>query len=309
MNIEHLKPYFHVIAVVSNPVRYQSRYRLFKEFEQHMKESGANLTIVEVQNGLRSFTVTDHSNQDHVQLRTEDELWIKENMINLGIQHISRKYPSWKYVAWVDADIQFVRKDWVEETIQRLQTCHWVQMFQTAIDMGPTGEALHIHQGFVWSWWQGHVYKPGYVNWHPGYCWAATREAITGVGGLLDRAILGSADRHMAMSLIGRGSESYNHGVHSNYKHMVKTWENRAKCYVKQDIGYVPGTILHAFHGSKRNRLYQERWKILVDNQYDPYVDVYPDPQGVLRLEDDKIELRDAIKRYFQSRNEDSPEI
>jgi hypothetical protein len=270
-----------------------------------MRESGANLIVVEVQNGERDFVVTKPGEPNHLRFRTEDELWIKENMINRGIQHLSRVYPDWKYVGWVDADIFFARRDWIDETLHALQTCHWVQMFQTAVDLGPSGEALHIHQGFMWSWWRGCPAKPGYLSFHPGFAWSATREAITGIGMLIDRAILGSADRHMAMALIGRGAESYNQGVHVNYKHMVDAWEKRASFYVKRDIGYVPGTILHSFHGAKKNRFYQERWKILVNHQYDPYLDVYPDHQGILRLEDGRIALRDDIKKYFRSRNED----
>lgn len=273
------------------------------------KEHGIHFHTVELQTGRRDFAVTDHNNPYHLQLRTDDELWHKENLINLGVQHLSRYWPDWQYVAWIDADITFQRKDWVNETIQELQVHHWVQMFQQAIDLGPLGEAMHIHQGFMWSWWAGHIYRHGYSNWHPGFAWAATREAFTGVGGLVDRAILGSADRHMAMALIGQGQNSYNSGVQENYKKMVLQWQDRSDRYVKRDIGYVHGTILHHWHGQKRNRRYSERWKILVDEKYDPQIDVYPDCQGVLRLEDDRIELRDAIKRYFRGRNEDSIDL
>ena len=76
---------FYVISVISNPARYTSRYDLYEKFEKKMLESGVKLLTVELQLGQRAFQVTDASNPFHLQLRSDDELWHKENMINLGI--------------------------------------------------------------------------------------------------------------------------------------------------------------------------------------------------------------------------------
>ena len=62
---------------------------------------------------------------------------------------------------------------------------------------------------------------------------------------------------------------------------------------------------MHYFHGNKADRKYQDRWKILVDNQFDPLVDIYKDSNGLWQLDDTKIKLRDSIRRYFRERNED----
>ncbi len=109
----------------------------------------------------------------------------------------------------------------------------------------------------------------------------------------------------MACAMIGKGEYSFNHGVHENYKDMVMEWQRRCDKFVKRDVGYVSGTLMHAWHGSKQNRGYKDRWKILVDHQYDPYKDVYKDSQGLYQLDDDKLGLRDDIRRYFRSRHED----
>jgi hypothetical protein len=74
-------------------------------------------------------------------------------------------------------------------------------------------------------------------------------------------------------------------------------------------IGYVPGFIRHYFHGSKENRKYSERWKILVDNHFDPYLDLKKDWQGLYQLTDRSTKLRDDIRAYFKNRNEDSIEL
>lgn len=309
-HVNHLADKFHVVTVVSNPVMYKSRYRLFKKFEKHMRASGVqHLHVIEIQNGNRAFQVTQEGNPYHTQLRTQDEIWVKENGLNLAIQRLARSFPDWKYVAWIDADIEFTRPDWVEKTINELQVNKFVQLFQTAVDLGPKGHAMHTHNGFVYSWWNKLSFKSTYDHWHPGFAWAATREAISNVGMLIDRAILGSADRHMCMSMIGKGCDSYNPGVSQDYKDMVSQWEELAKIYINRKIGFIDGTILHHWHGKKKDRGYKDRWKILVEHQYSPFKDVTYDWQGVLQLNPTKVELRDDIRKYFFHRNEDSIDL
>ena len=197
---------------------------------------------------------TECGNPRHLQVRTWDEIWHKENMMNLGIQRL----PSdWEYVAWIDADIQFQREDWIEETIHQLQHYMIVQMFQTAIDMAPDGCALATHYGFCYSYHTNRPYTSKYYpNWHPGYCWAARREAIDYLGGLIDQAILGAGDRHMALALVGQGAASVEKRLHPNYHDMLSRWEEQANRYIRRDIGFVPGSIFHHWHGKKKDRRY-----------------------------------------------------
>lgn len=309
-HVEHLLDKIHVVTVVTNPVRFNSRYNLYRKFVKYMKESGVvHLWTVEIQNGERAFQVTKKNNSYNIQLRTEDELWVKENAINLAINRLTPKFKDWKYVAWIDADVEFTRKDWLYETLEELQNSHWVQLFQNAVDLGPNNEILNTHNGFVYSYLNGKEYNPSYMSWHPGYAWAATRESLTGVGLLIDKAILGSADRHMCMSLIGKGEQSYNKDVHPDYKDMVNSWQIRADQYIKRDISYVKTGLMHFWHGKKKDRQYNDRWKVLVKNQYSPYRHVYQDWQGVMQLDLDAIQLKEDIKKYFRSRLEDSIDI
>src|SRR5208282_5642845 len=91
----------YVVAVISNPIRYLTRYELYHRFEKHMQDSGVILYTVEMAYGDRAFAVTDANNPRHLQLRSNHELWHKENLINLGV---ARLPATWKYLAWIDAD-------------------------------------------------------------------------------------------------------------------------------------------------------------------------------------------------------------
>lgn len=305
----------HVISVISNPVRYQSRVRLFKEFLETMRPSGVTHWVVEAVFGERGPSIVDPDNPRHILVRCDDEIWLKENLINIGARHLPKDA---RYVMWADGDIRFERDDWAMETIELLQHYDVVQPFSHVVDYGPWREVLQMHKGFHHCYSQGDKLHPqnklggwkyGGPYWHPGYAAAYRMETWNGLGGVIDRAICGAADYHMACALIGQGEFSYPGNIHPNYKHMVQVWQNRAEAIVGRNIGSMTGTIHHAYHGRKEDRGYIERWDILTKNKYDPYADVGYDRHGVLHLSVSNDArgraIRDQLRAYFRSRRED----
>lgn len=301
----------HVIAVISNPRRFASRIKLFKEFEQRMKDAGVTLWVCELAYGDRPFTVTEPSNPQHLQLRTFHELWHKENMMNLMAQRLPLDA---EYIAFVDADISFKRADWAVETIQMLQHHYVVQMWREAYDLGPNGEVIESHQSFMYRYVNGLTTQAKVGDMytafgHPGFAWAWRREALDWVGGNLETAILGAADHHMCLALVGQVDRSIPGNIGQAYFDECHRWQARAERYLTRDVGYVETGVDHYWHGKKRDRRYIPRWDILIKNQFTPYLDLQKDTQGVLCLTDRSIDLRDDIRRYFLQRNEDSVDL
>ena len=309
-------PILHVITPVFNPVRYHSRYNLYRDYMNRMERyRNIHVVTVELAFGDRAFEVTEAGNPDHVQLRTEDEIWYKENMINVAMGRLPR---DWAYVAWIDGDVEFVNPQWATETVHQLQHHHLVQIFQDAIDLGPAGNIVERHAGFAQQYVSGaprilngseRQYYGGYGNypfWHPGFAWAATREAIDSMGGLLDWPILGSADHHMALAWIGEVDRSVPKEIEPAYLDDLLIYQGRCERMIRRDIGFVPGTLLHHWHGKKKDRRYVDRWKILIDNNFDPRKDLRRDHQGLWLLDPDRVKLRDEIRAYMRARNEDS---
>lgn len=316
-NQHHADPSnLHVISVISNPVRYHSRVRLFKQFMAEMAASGVTHWIVEATFGERAPTVLDPANPHHIAVRCDHEVWLKENLINVAARHLPADA---KYVMWCDGDIRFERADWASETIEQLQHYAVVQPFSHSIDYGPAGEVLEMHKSFGYCYVKGRElgdnnrlggWKYGGPYWHPGYACAYRMDVWNGLGGMIDRAICGAGDYHMACALIGQGSFSYPGTVHDNYKHMIDVWEKRADAVVKRSLGFLSGSIHHAFHGRKADRKYIERWGIVTDANFDPYRDLTYDRHGVLQLTVSNDErgrkLRDDMMSYFRARNEDA---
>lgn len=301
-----------MVTMISNPIRYDSRYKLYRRFLQHMHESGATVFVCEVQTGNRTFQITEKNNPLHLQLRSDDMIWHKERAFNLSVHRISTRFPHVKYFGFIDADIEFTRKDWQEEALNQLQIYDWVQGFSTAVDIGPNGEALSTSKGFMYSYLNNIPWRevPGYgSHWHPGYIHFVRKEALNSLGQWIDGAICGSADYHSCCALIGQAERSLQPGYSEDYRNMVLYWQDRAERNIKRNVGYMNGNINHFHHGPKSARGYNERWKLLVKSNFSPFRDLYTANNGLYQLDSKQLNLRDNLRAYMSSRDEDSKEI
>ena len=297
----------HVIRVVSNPARYHSRYRLARQQEKELLNTPhVKLYTVETAYGDRHHEVTEKNNPMHLQLRTHSEIWIKENMINLGVKHLIPRDA--KYIAWVDADVSFDNPNWALETIHQLQHFAVVQPWSDCVDLGPHGTVMAHFRAFGMQH-QKRIPKqkwPGqkeYQYAHTGFAWACTRKFWEATQGLMDFCILGSADHHMAFACINEVKDTIHGKMGFEFHRRCLEWQTKAYRITMGEVGYVEGMIKHHFHGSKKKRYYRERWQILFG--YDPAKHLMYDEQGLIQLVN-MPRLEHDILQYNRSRHEDS---
>jgi hypothetical protein len=294
-----------VIIVISNPCLYARRYILMKEFINRIEieEENVNLYIVELIYDEQKFIITNNKNKNHLQLKTSVPLWHKENLINLGVKYL---LPSnYKAFAWIDADIEFENPNWALDTLKILNgTKDIVQMFSHAVDMDYDGKTMNVFNSAGYSHCKGLAYSAsGKDMYHPGFAYAITRIAYEKLNGLYELAILGSGDMIMMLSLLNHGLKAINDASTDDYKESIIEYQKKAK---QLRFGYVPGVIRHHFHGSKINRKYGERWKILVKHNYSPKENLNKDSKGILIPSNNfPDKLKEEILQYFKDRNED----
>jgi len=323
----------HVVLVYSNPRRFAARTRLLLQTIEYMRQSGVRLTLVEHAFGDRAWqfeqgmSYLDEVNLVQVRGGADQELWIKEALIKIGVRSLPH---DWQYLCWADADVSFVRKDWAAETVHMLQHHRVLQPWSHSIDLGPNGEVMRNEWGndadrsFAAAWVAGDVDVPDDAygaprglsramlknrakkDWrsHFGYAWAIRRAAWDGIGGLPDWLITGSADYHTALAFAGKmdKSEAY---ISSGATRRLTEFARRCNEHIRQDIGVVPGTLIHGFHANKVQRGYLTRKEILIESSFDPDMHLTYDWQGIPSLCGDNRLLRDGLRRMFTSRNED----
>lgn len=300
----------YVIAVMANPNMWASRHKLAEEFVQRTKGmKSVHLTTVEMAFGGRPFQLKNVGDT-HIQVRGNTEIWTKESMLNIAL---SRLTPEAKKIAWVDMDVEFLDSDWAHETLHALEHYKVVWPWSFCIDSGPRGEVVQTHKSFGSLWVAGApragTYGYGGDFFHPGFSVAYRREVLDGIGGMPTFGVLGAGDHHLALAMIGDVKNSLPGGIHPNYAKAAYNLQALCDKHVQQDIGYIPGTIKHHWHGGKSKRKYVERWHILVKHQFDPEVDVVKDIQGLPRLAGNKPGLRDDLRAYFLQRSEDSIDL
>ncbi len=164
-------PYF-------NPWRHKSRVKHTERALKHFHDSGAVIVLVEIGFNRRDLVFADSGldgtaadcgildgrfKHQYIGLHTKDELWLKENAINIGVQHLPY---DWQQVCWLDADVVFARPNWTGEAIHKLQhgtttDRAFLQMFSQARDLAPNYEMMpenypHANGiGFASAWQQG----------------------------------------------------------------------------------------------------------------------------------------------------------
>lgn len=299
----------HVFTARSNPLHWGQPHRNWERFAAGMLKDGVTLTVIECAYGEEDH-VCNLPGVNHIAVRAKTRLWNKENLLNIGVHNT----PQAKYIAWVDADVLFRRRDWAMATLRMLQHYDVIQPWTDAIDLGPHDEVIQTHKGFChqfflgqpmvgkenWKWAGGHYDYP-----HPGYAWAITRQAYEWVGGLFEVGGMGSGDHHMALGLIGKAQYSLGAGVSDGYRREVMRWQERALRHINWNIGFVQGTIEHLFHGRKNDRGYESRWGMFEKHGFDPIEDLKKNSHGVLEFAGNKPQLRHDFDLYLQRRNED----
>jgi hypothetical protein len=305
----------HVIGVCTNPVRFQSRVRLARKWIEEMEKTpNVKAYVVEGVYGDRLPEVAELSNDRHHIVKIKSEIWLKENLINIGVKNLLPK--DWKYMAWVDMDVHFRDSGWALSTIHQLQHYNLVQPWSHASDLDFHGGIHATHKSFGYLHAQGKQKhhgkgKDGYEYAHTGFGWACSRYFYENVEKLLDFCIFGSGDHHMAWACLGLVKETIHSKVSPGYLKRCFEWQEKAMRATANGvlIGFTHGRIEHNFHGPKTQRQYWNRWMIPIEHGFDPTKDLAYDSQGILQfVGPKKYEFERDIMQYNRQRLEDSIE-
>lgn len=141
-------------------------------------------------------------------------------------------------------------------------------------------------------------------DFHSGYAWAMTRNAFEQMHGLFEYAIIGGGDRCMALAFV-ESIQRLQEKLSPVMYHKLQEFQTRCK---DLKVSYLENSMIrHHYHGKKKNRLYREQYKCLLQYNYDPSCMLQRQDNGLFMFSPDTIyePLVQSIESYFFQRKED----
>jgi hypothetical protein len=295
-----------VITSYFNPQGYRRIRENFVRFAAGMAEAGAELWTIELAFDEDPFELPATPHTVRVRgTRARHLLWQKERLLNLLIGRLPADVDA---IAWIDADILFLNRDWHAETCRALERYAVVQPYDDSYTLYPDGRLEPLKKSTAWYWRHDPARHTDFRESHPGFAWAARADWLR-KHGLQQEMVTGGGDTLMVGGFTG--AELFvERWLSPAWQRAVRGWSDAVHAEVQGAFGSVPGSILHLFHGTRANRKYRERWHYLTAHAFDPAQDVVMDADtGLLawsasarRTKPDMVRL---VQGYFAERKED----
>lgn len=230
---------------------------------------------------------------DAFHVNCDSTMFHKENLYRILETKIPCHYTK---LAFLDADVYFQDPSWYTKTsevlnkhdiVQPFETAHWLDL--TYRNTILSRKAVASNEKNLWDF-----------AFHPGFAWCMRRDWYKKVG-FFDYAISGSGDTLSSAAWL---KKTFPPKFQSLPRPLVKQY----KAYVSQAtprITYLKGTeIYHLYHGSRENRQYAERHKMLdIQGEIDDYIQ--KNAAGVFEWKD-KDKWNPLFLQYFKGRDDDS---
>lgn len=227
--------------------------------------------------------------------QSDSVLFHKENLWNLTARETSEDK-----ILFLDGDIYFSRRDIFDAVSECLDTHDIIQPFSAACWLAKDGGVELVREPAVMAVAAGE--QPVLGKYHPGFAWALTRKAFDDIGGFFERHPLGGGDAAIAFSLTPgepRLPKTDNHAFAMSEPY--KAYRDRVLS-LNLKIGWVDGSVYHLWHGDRKDRGYEERYKFLPPHNNGEYP-LRNRPDGL--LEWDSPECNAKALAYFARRMED----
>jgi len=206
---------------------------------------------------------------------------------------LERRIPeSFTKLAFIDADILFDSPDWYRKTSELLETHDVVQPFSKAnwLDLTYRSVFLTMKPAMMS---QGVKYDTGF---HAGFAWAFRREWYRQVG-FYDYALIGAGDAISFSCWLKKTLPEF-----LLKQSLVESYSELNMCPSPRITYLQDSVISHLFHGSIKNRQYENRGSLISGND-DIRNLIYENTDGVYEWKNPSV--NDKFLTYFKNRNDD----
>lgn len=303
----------YIVISVFSPYGRDIRTKLAQEFIhriEKLQEQGepVQICVIELLYKEQNNFLNVSNSKFHLQIQYKHNIYLfnKENLINVGIKNL---LPSnWKWMAWIDADIEMTDSNWVRKTIQLFKLGNYdiLQLFSICRYLSSENIPIEYFYSSIRLLHSPILLKDKKYR-HPGFAWACSRKAYEEMNGLFEYAIVGGGDFIMEACFTNRF-----HLIEKKFKENQYFLNEIRQFYEKVkhfSIYYLNTIIQHYYHGERKNRMYVDRNEIILKYQFYPKKDMIRPFENlgfhILVPTMEFYELIESkINSYFQSRKE-----
>jgi hypothetical protein len=219
-------------------------------------------------------------------------LFHKENLYRILEAKIPCQY---KKLAFLDADVYFTDKTWYKKVSDLLNTHDVVQPFERAHWLDLTYKKTMLTRKSVVL----NTKREWDFGYHPGFAWCMTRKWYTKVG-FFDYAVSGSGDTLSSAAWL---QKTFPENFQSLPKPLIPKYLTFRSQPVPRIAYLKEMDLYHLYHGSRENRQYAERHKMLnISGEIEDHIEVNKD--GVFEW---KVipKWNPLYLQYFKKRDDD----
>jgi hypothetical protein len=307
---------FWAITAFFNPMGWQSRLANYRTFREHL-----SIPLVAVELGYNGqFQLTPADADILIQIPGHDVMWQKERLLNIALDAVP---PEIERIACLDSDVVFDRADVWLAADHTLDHCPIAQLFSHVeyLPLHDSRDRNRIRQtitpapGFSWLRELGYspleLCKPTWANsddYPPvtyGLGWAFRRGLFADLG-LYDPWIVGGGTRvhfYAAHGLLKEAADAFQ--FRPAMSDHFNDWAEDFHAAVDGNWGYVPGSVMHLWHGTPARRKHRQRYTEFAQFDFDPTLDLTIDDDGAWRWNRDNRPMHRYLREYIAGRRED----
>ena len=300
------------ITCLFNPYQCKSRYLNYMYFQSRVRKQGLRLVTVELAHCPQHLMLNKRDSDILITAIDNSELWQKESLLNLGLSRVpnSASVVCWldaDIIFFEDNWIENLKNNILKYPVVHLfremvylsktETKKIVSDFKIVRkgssssgykikyeNKTPNISSLKKIMGSVAIFHE--TPKGKFINGKWGFGWAIRKDIIDRVGGFYNRCVVGGGDTVFFNGVFwndlhDKFKDRYSVSQREDIDRWVGELQNeimiskkKSFYHSKANAGYLNGTIGHLWHGSFKSRNYFDRYQILLDGDFNPYLDL-----------------------------------